>query len=369
MRARWWILILPVSGCPKVDTSSLANPQFGESRSSMAMTSSSFSTEQAAIPLNGLDSPYEPSTEPPSLEGERFALDLKSLVRSRTDFSLRMDTSVLADLDEKGRDAVMAHFAADPRWRVSEAEETLVAMRRTHREGLWSLPAHGYHMSESETWRVVVRFADWRPDLPWSTSQFVTRVDAKAGEADIHGFVPKLDVWNGQVATALSIDAEHVHLDVFESGDPDVRERTAAALSEIPNTLANVLIRADFFMPRGHDPLLLPPSEPGISTKALTFRSPYSGELEWTARLNPGEPGWIWLRLAYDDDTWEEVAVAAGTKERVGWSPEASEGFYAQATFPVPHGDGFLADAEVWFHPDHGDPRRLLRTEVQVPAR
>jgi len=319
------------------------------------------------VPLGGLDAPYDP--ENPPLSGDRTALDLKSLVRSKLDYDITMDTSSLAELDEDGASALLLHLAADPRWRVFEDRDVVLAARRVKLEQGWTVPASGYHPGPEGPWRVVLRFGSLSDDHPWKASPYVAEVPAEAGHAKVEGFVPEASVYEGRVITALRIEGPQVALDIYETGDEDGRPRTGDALGEVPPTVANAVMLADRLRENGHEPLLLPPGEPGPPGTELSLSTPRPGELSWSVRVNPGESGWVWLRLLHDGEAWEDVAVNGGTRERVGYSKDPKRTFLAQGRFSVPSGQAFQGTAEVWFLPDRGDARRLHSAQVQVPAR
>ncbi|MBW1881475.1 MAG: hypothetical protein JRJ84_24220 [Deltaproteobacteria bacterium] len=118
-------------------------------------------------------------------------------------------------------------------------------------------------------------------------------------------------------------------------------------------------------------PWYLPTGEPIRKRSSPEVNSHGRGLLEIRARVNPGAPGWTWARILDSDlEVWEERAVAAGTRERVGWSAEPAEQFYFQAAFPVPRGKRFSGSVELWFQADAGGPPiRLDATPITIPKR
>lgn len=333
------------------------------------MASSVPTSTAVGVPLTGLDKPYS-GPEQPVLEGDRMALDLKSLHRSQLDYTLGLETETLAEIGKDDVDAVVGQLAADPRWRVYEEDDVLVAARRvSDGAGGWTIPANGYHPSETGPWRVMLRFDAWPSSHPWRQSEFVARVPAGQPTAKVSGFVPYQSVYEGNVITALSIEGPALALDVYESSHEDGRERTAAALGEVPAVLYNSKVLANRIRRTGHEVMLLPPGEPSEHPTKVQVTSPSRGELEWQARIEANEAGWVWLRLVDGKRAWEEVAVSAGTREQIGWSNEPGRSFFAQGRFHVPSGDGFRATAEVWFLPERGDARVIASLPVEVPAR
>ena len=118
-------------------------------------------------------------------------------------------------------------------------------------------------------------------------------------------------------------------------------------------------------------PWFLPNGEPLQSGPTVEVNAVERGVLETRARVNPEAPGWTWVRFLDGDlNAWEEEAVAAGTRERVGWSKDPTQRFYLEGTFPVPRGRKFSGTLEVWFQGDDGSaPRRLDAMPVTVPKR
>jgi hypothetical protein len=306
----------------------------------------------------------------PVLMGDRTALDLKSLVRSKLDYDLTMETSVLSELDADDAEALLVHLAADPRWRVYNDGSVLVAARRSQdRSGDWTVSASGYHDDDGAPWRILLRFDGWPAAHPWATSELVARAKASAGRAHLGGFVPANSVYEGNVITAMSVESDLVSLDVYESGPQEARPRTAAALSEVPPLVYNAQVLGDRLRKSGHERLMLPKNEPSRTGTSVELVDAGAGQLDWRARVNPGEPGWVWLRITDGDQAWDEVNVASGTREASGWSSAPDAAFFAQSRFTAPAGPAFDATAEVWFLPTTGDARELARVPVRVPAR
>ena len=305
----------------------------------------------------------------PALEGDRMALDLKSLARTQLDYTLHMETGALATVSEADQRLLLTHLAADPRWRVAEVDGVLAATRREQGANGWTIPASGYHRASTGPWRVLLRFGAWPSDHPWNRSEFVGRAKADAASATVRGFLPPDEIWQGNVTTALTVDAGRLALDVYEMGPEADREHTRWALGELPSMLHNVRMMRNSLSSVGHEPILLPRGEPVSGPPSVEVRAAGAGEIEVRARINPGQAGWTWVRLVRDDRPVEELAMVAATRERIGWSPSADKQFYAQSRVPIASGPAFAARAEVWFQADGGPPVRLHAQPVQVPAR
>ncbi|MFK7930406.1 MAG: hypothetical protein AB8H79_19615 [Myxococcota bacterium] len=332
-----------------------------------ALGSQMFVEPATAVPLGGLHTPFEDGFLPP-LSGDASTLDLKSLTRSTMDYTIHADTGAMAELDETGTKALILLLASDPRWRVFEAEEHLVATRRTQERGQWSAPLSGYHASNDGPWRTQLRFGAFPDSHPWRTSPHVARVDAGDPEVKVRGFVPPSSLRDADIITALSVEGPSVSLDLYETGPEGERPRTGDALSEVPAIIANAAMLSDRLHKRGHEPMLLPPDEPAAAPVSVSVSRLSSNEMAWHARVNPGEPGWVWLQLDQGGAAWQHTLVAAATRERVGWAKEGNRSFLANSTFHVPSGEAIDATAQVWFLPDSGDARVLHTMQVRVPA-
>lgn len=354
-------LLLILVGCAKSAPNGAVPPTAG-------LGSQMIVEAAPAVPLGGLDTPFERGYLPP-LNGDQTTLDLKSLVRSQLDYTISMDTQPLADLDDDGQQALVALLAADPRWRVYQDHELLLAARRESATDGWSVSATGYHNGDDGPWRTVLRFGAYEPDHPWVTSPAIAQVPAGTTQARIRGFVPASSVYQGKVITAVRIEAPAVALDLYETGPEDGRPRTSDALAEVPSAVANAVMLGDRLRSRGHEPLLLPPKEPASAPVSARFVATKDGALDWRARVNPGEPGWVWLRLDQDGKGWHEPAIAAATRERVGWTETGERTFLAQSRFHLPDREAVRGTAEVWFLPDAGAARVLTRVPVDLPAR
>lgn len=305
----------------------------------------------------------------PALAGERMALDLKSLARTQLDYTLHMETAELGRADEHDERLLLAHLAADPRWRVGQVDGVLAAVRRAEAPGGWVSTPSGYHDHGEGPWRVLVRFGAWDATHPWRTSDFVGRARADQDSAQIRGFLPPNTIYEGRVTTALSIDGDRLGVDIYEMGPADDRAHTRWALGELPSLLHNVRVMRKNLGSIGHERMLLPRGEPAVGPAAVQVERSATGELEFRARVNPGAPGWVWLRLVTPQGTFDEAPVAEATRERIGWSPSPSDVFFAQARFQVDPGPAFPATAEIWFQPDHGAARAIHSERIVVPAR
>lgn len=290
------------------------------------------------------------------LHGGREALDLERWTTSTVTYGLTLDRRWLSLPDAATRARLWALLAADPAWRVGEEHGVLVALRRVAVDGAWTTPRHGVHVMEAGGWRVAFRGGPWPEDCPWASAPGVARAGADSGRVALPAWVIPMDPWSGARASALSIDAHGLGLDIFEVAPEEARTLTVDGLRRASLTVDHVLDgRDDAGRHAGEE-------------AGMRLLAPASGGVDVRAWIPARHPGWSWVRLVTDEGTWEEAVVGAGTRERVGHGPEGV--WYLQGRLELPEGPTFPATAEVWLAADGRQrPERILSVPVRVPAR
>lgn len=304
----------------------------------------------------------------PPLDGATSLLGLEDLVVREIYYDLALDRRWLARAQGHEQEVLEA-LAADPRWRVGQEGAVVVAVRREHDGSAWTVGRTGYHGDGSAVWRTAVRFADWPAAMPWGGAEQIVRVEADDRPIKLGSYAVPGIRWEDARATALSVSSSGVGLDLYELGPTEARRHTADGFRQA----AAVVGAATAVSMRKREGRSVRPvradGEPNDDL-GVEILSPRDGWLEVRARANPGGPGWTWVRLVVDGAAWAESEVGAGTRERIGHSPDANEGWYLQGRFPVPSGEAFEAVAQVWHVPDGDGPiRPVLETPVTVPAR
>ena len=320
--------------------------------------------------LPSLLSPLETQLVRPDLMGVDLALDLATMSRRQITFDLSFDRTPFDAVTLPIQRSLFEVFAADPRWRVTEEDGALVAYLRVADGAGWSVPRSGYHRStDGATWRVDVRAGAWGSSSKWLTSPYVKHLAPGIGKARMTSWVMADPAMRGLHASAMSIESPGVAVDLFEAGGPVDRPHMSSGLVQAQQTIMTVVGAAAYFEREGGAAARVPAAEPG-APGVMLVSSPVPGTLDLRTRVNPGAPGWTWVRLVTDHGAWNDAAVGAGTRERVGFSADPARAFYMQSAFPTPQGPGFAATAEVWFKPDDGGPvRKLASSPVTVPAR
>lgn len=313
-------------------------------------------------------SPY--AARGPALTGSTDTLDITTMRRAVLLFELGLPDLGLAGVGASELTVLRRTLAADPGWRLAGSPGQLIAVARRAEGGAWSSAASSYHEDQGTLSRVSVRFGPWPAADPWATSALVVRATPSTAKVKLAPATLQEAPWTGRKATALSVDGPGVGYDIFEAGLTDQRPATTAAVLELGELFQRTWATVDIVLSRGVDGMLLPAGEPGVAG-ALSLRSPGPGLVTLSARANPGEEGWTWLRLLVAGRPWEEQGVAAGTREVIGYSSTPAQGFYMESTFALPSGSALPATAELWFLPlsGVGTPRRLSVAEVVVPPR
>ncbi len=315
-------------------------------------------------------SPYAAQVALPPLTGGTSALDLERLARVVTTFTLVVDTSVVAEIDADEAKGLRAHLAADPRWRMTLWDGALLAFERHEKGQERAVPWHGFRDRRTSIVRVALRFTPWPDGSAWASSPLVSRATPGVDDIRLHAFVLS-PPWTGWLGTALAIEGEHVAFDIYEAEPTGDRGQTVSTLVYKLPLLDALRREAAVATTGGFIPHRLPNGEPLQEGPPAEVNGMGPGLIEVRARVNPREPGWVWVRLLDADLVpWEPEAVGAGTLERVGWSADPSHRFYLQSIFPVPRGRRFSGTVEIWFQPDAGGaPRRLDAMPVDVPWR
>lgn len=297
----------------------------------------------------------------PPLAAEATSVDLRKYVQERQRFTLEVDPSGVAALDEAHAAAVMDMLAADPRWRVTRWEGGEMALARAQGEDeAWTVPVSGYLGDGSaRLWRTAVRFGPRGPEDPWASSSLVARAPPHGPTVAGLGWRMGEGAWKGWWVSALVVQGPLGALEIHELSPELDLDQTATAIQRVPPYLealaavSNSGVRVVT--------TLLSSREPAKVPAALTFQPMGEGEWELRGRLNAGQRGWTWVRVMDPAGLpWHEEILGPASLERLGWGEDPAGMFYLQSRLrlPEPPPPGGLAEA--WFVGDDGGPPRLL---------
>lgn len=306
----------------------------------------------------------------PSLGGSTQTLQLEGIRRQSTTFRVELDTSALTAGPEL-TPTLERHLAADPRWRLVERDGGLVALRREEVDGRWVIGPAEHHGGEGGCHRVALRLGALDPGADWASADGVARIPAGASAVELPVFQVPDAPCKGLSATALRVEGPAVSLELLEAARGADRTITFDALTHTLDLVRQVGATGRTVQRDGFDRFSLPRGEPVAGDEpTVTLTSPGPGLLELDARVNPGRRGWTWLRLLDDGlQPWEDPQIGRATRERAGWSDDASLTFLVGTVFPAPSGPAFSGTAELWFQPEDGPPVLLTAVPLDVPAR
>ena len=326
-----------------------------------------FAAAPPAADPGAIAAPYLRSSLLVPLDGAGTSLDLASLSHRIVKFTMTADLTSLDLITAKNRDAVLAGFEADPSWRVVDEDGATIAYQREGSDATgWFSPFGGYHKDAKGAWVVAVRFGARASDL-WTRSKLVARATSKAASVQATAYhPPTLPNWQ---AVAFEWNAAVASVELFDAGTDDGLPHASNALSMLPGTLQLLVADGDTVLAKGVDPGLL--GHGALSGAAgVTVTSPAAGMIDVRAHVHTPAPGVTWVRIVNSAGyAWEERAVAAGTREHLGWSADAGQTFYLQGCFPITSGNGFTGNAEIWFAAPGQEPQSLGSYQVSVPKR
>ncbi len=314
--------------------------------------------------------PYASEMPIPPITGRGTELQLESLSRVQRSFNIQVPLEP-ANVPASVAGAVLRHVAADARWRLIQRDGALVAYRRESRGREHHLDWSGYIRRPKEVWTTAIRFDEWSQEGAWATSPHVVVTPATASSLSVNTFFLDTDDMYGWETTAITIEGEGLFVDIYESGKRGGRDRTATALGEVLGYLGGLGQDPQRIDTDGYHRWFMPRREPSKDGDSIELSTQGRGTLTVQAHVNPGRPGWTWVRILDDQlRPWEETALATGTRERIGYSGKAGESFFLGVTIPVPSSPKFSGTAEVWFMADGAEaPERLTALPVVVPKR
>jgi len=321
------------------------------------------------LPPASSDSPYSVKAPIPGVVGKDGTFDLERLGRVMTSYSIDLDATAIDRITEEQAKAIERHLAADPRWRLVEWEGALVAFLRHEAGKERTVRWDGFRERPKDVQRVAIRFEPWPATSGWGTSPYVSHVDAGNTHMTMKDFVLSDPPWAGWHATALAIEGPHLAFDVYEARPSEDRDGTIDALMYQIPVIEALATYSSEVATRGYVRAILPRGEPDRTGPVAEINAVGPGMLEVRARVNPGEAGWTWARILDEALVpWEALPVAAGTRERIGWSSVPTERFYLEGVFPVARGSKMAGTLEIWFQPDAGgEPRRLDALPITIP--
>jgi hypothetical protein len=253
---------------------------------------------------------------------------------------------------------LMRYLEASPAWRVFEVRGAKYATRRWKIDGEWRYERHGWYFSTHINWErdfFTHRFTIGLDGRPWAgTLGGATRM--RTGETERLA----ITTINGVEESHCVITAGPMVVDCFEQSPGKERRLTNAALAYLEAELAPLAKS-----PTAETILASLPTEAIQNGDPGIILSGRGGIYYAEIRINPGEPGMIYLK-AFEITTNHRLSskrLKDKSNERTGWSTDSNEKFLSSTRFTIYEGDSkqyYGARFEVWFVPDSGEPERKL---------
>lgn len=306
----------------------------------------------------------------PPLSGTTAGLDLEKLATTSTRFRIEADVAMFGATSPEIADALLAGMAQDPRWRVGRWEGQTVAWERQKVQDRWVVPVGGYHQrgGGTTTWRGQLRFDERPADHPWSASSLVGHNAPEDKILTVAAWRVSGSDWSGQQAAALAIDGPGVSLEIHEIAQDLGLVETARLLRNLTVRVKGVVdIAARGDLPASRR-AFQPPGEPVLEAPWLQVERQEDGDLQFSGRVNPGAPGWVWVRLVDSDGVvWRDGLVTPTTLERAGFDASTDLSFWFQAQVPVSGAVPSTGVAQLWFRDDaDASVRKVVEAPFQL---
>lgn len=275
------------------------------------------------------------------------------------DATVTWDFSSLGETVGSRRSDLMAYLARHPGWWLHEDRGRLCATRRLKTNDGWNHPLHGNYWGNSRP--AGKGESDWdynrathfqmRTTIGFPYSPF-GRGKCGAEHPSVGSCVAALKAGNHNGSSSLvRVGDEGFCIEVFEESARPERRITNAAFAFLKDEFSRLELPDDAAIVGEEQFLLRNGSQPGIYNLTL--------------RINPGEPGTVYLKAyEYTKGTClSEDRLREESNERVGWSKNLAEKFLYENLFTIYEGDWgkpYAARLEVWFAPDAGGPERKL---------
>lgn len=282
------------------------------------------------------------------------------------DATITASAAALTTLGQNAPKILRRYLAVSPSWRVFQEHGNVFATRRWMISSEWRYSLHG-HYTRSDLWP--------RTEIPNFQSRFTIGLSGKSwwrGNDDTTrlkaGDTARVSLSEGNQMhqSHCVITAGPLVIEVFEQSDAMERRLTKAALVHVERELMPLAAQPTWKTIRSG----LPPNSISQGEPSFDLWNGFQpGIYDSIIRVNPGEPGMIYLK-AFEVTKGTPLSVDRlkdKSNEWVGWSDNSAEFFFSNAHFTIYEGDWgkpYAARFEVWFTPDSGEPDRKLMEKV-----
>lgn len=281
----------------------------------------------------------------------------------------------LTQLHQQQPELLLRYLATSPAWRLFWARDHLFATRRWQIGTRWRYELHGYYTDSS----IDSGDSGFQTDLPAFQSRVtlglagIPWVTVLRDATSLHAGETAplaLTAGNGLSESLCLITVDDgLVAELFEQSATPERRLTRAALAQLEAEFAPLATHPDWATLQQ----LLPPGSIREGPASLElFNSFQPGIYEAEIWVNPGEAGLLYLK-AFEvtrNTPLSAVELRDDSNERVGWSDDPHQCFFANTVIQINEGDWghpYAARFEVWFVPDSGQPeRRLLEATFKI---
>jgi hypothetical protein len=265
------------------------------------------------------------------------------------------------------------HLQASPEWKVFPERDALIAYRREFKDGKWVVSLNGFNsrylgQSHVQT-RHIFRFS---PEGGGAFANEANRSILTITAPDVGDVQLNLKSSDQGIESYLAVGKPGLWFEFFEQTNSEPRDYTRKALDEL-STMMHALHEAeDEVKRRGFASVLMPKDGVIQGEPTLTISDSFQGGIfDVSARVNPGQPGTVFLK-AFRSDTGEQLSegrLKPKSQEYIGWSGDSNDLFLYNAHVTIYEGDWdtpYSARFELWIQPVNAPEIKLLESEREI---
>ncbi|QIF02591.1 hypothetical protein [Roseimicrobium sp. ORNL1] len=257
--------------------------------------------------------------------------------------------------------ALLEYLEASPDWHVFIEQGNLFAARRWSYGGEPRDEMHGYISDFDDGARFQTRCLICLDRKQWS------RYTVQHVEEGSKPVKAEMNMGNTLPESRVMIECGGVWVEIFEESSKPERRVTKVTVSALEKEFSEFAKdpEASISTARGKNRDLARRFAGSDNQPFRLRRGMQRGTYEVVYALNPGEPGWVYLK-AFEVTKGTPLSVANledASTTRLLWSSNPAERFGAKAGFTIYEGDWgqpYAARFEVWFRPLSGKSKRKL---------
>lgn len=266
------------------------------------------------------------------------------------------------------------HLQASPEWKVFPEHGALIAYRREYKSGKWVVSLNGYKSSQrGQTHAQTRHLFRFSKEGGGAFTNEVNRSILIITAPDTGDIQLNLESSGQGIESYLTVGKPGLWFEFFEQTNSEPRDYTRKALAELSTMMQVLREEEDEVKQRGFAPSLMPKDGVIQGKPVLTISDSFQGGIfDVTARVNPGQPGTVYLK-AFRSDTGEQLSkdrLKSNSQEYVGWSEDSNDLFLYNAHVTIYEGDWdtpHRARFELWLQPVDDKPEiKLLESEREI---